>query len=133
MHAEGAGALDYLALKTAHITLATISIAGFAARGLLMLGGARVLDARWVRIAPHVVDAALLASGVTLAVLIRASPLAQPWLAAKLLALLGYIVLGAIALRRGRTRRIRAASLAGALALAAYIVATAVRKTAVPL
>jgi uncharacterized membrane protein SirB2 len=39
-----------------------------------------------------------------------------------------YIVLGAVALRYGRTKGVRAAALAGALASFGYIVATAVTK-----
>jgi len=124
--------MDYLALKSAHVSLALVSITGFTVRGLLMLRGSALLDARWVRVLPHVIDAALLASGVTMAVVIGASPLALPWFAAKLLALVGYIVLGAVALRRGRTRGARAAALAGALALAAYIVATALARDPLP-
>ncbi len=122
----------YPALKTAHVALAAISIAGFAARGLLMIAGSPLLAARFTRVAPHVVDSALLATGVALAFVLGVSPHDAPWLAAKLIALLGYIVLGSVALRRGRSRRSRILALVGALALAAYIVVTALRHSPSP-
>jgi uncharacterized membrane protein SirB2 len=52
----------------------------------------------------------------------------MPWLTAKVVALVAYIVLGAVALKYGRTRGIRTAALAGALATFGYIVAVAVTK-----
>jgi uncharacterized membrane protein SirB2 len=52
-------------------------------------------------------------------------PLAQPWLTAKVGALLLYIVLGSVALKRGRSKGIRAAAFLAALATFAYIVAVA--------
>jgi uncharacterized membrane protein SirB2 len=86
-----------------------------------------------VRIAPHLVDTLLLASAVTLAVWSGQYPFAQNWLSAKLIALVGYIVLGAIALKRGRTRTVRTCAFIGALALFGYIVAVAVTKQPMPM
>lgn len=81
---------------------------------------------------PHVIDTALLASAVTLAVLSGQYPLAQGWLSAKVLALLLYIVLGTVALKRGKTRAVRAGAFAAALACFGYIVAVAVSKQPLP-
>jgi uncharacterized membrane protein SirB2 len=97
-----------------------------------MIRGSASLEARWVRVAPHLVDTALMATGIGLAIQSKASPVEQPWLAAKLLALVGYIVLGSVALRRGRTARVRRIAFAAALAVAAYIVAAALSRSAVP-
>jgi uncharacterized membrane protein SirB2 len=94
-----------------------------------MLAGSPRLQARFVRVAPHVVDTLLLAAAVAMAVMARISPLAQPWLAAKIVGLLAYIVLGAIALRYGRTLRARVAALAGAVLAFAYIVGTALQRS----
>jgi len=63
-----------------------------------------------------------------MAVLARLSPIAHPWLAAKIGGLLAYIVLGAIALRRGRTKRIRVVALLAALLVFGYIIGTAMRR-----
>lgn len=120
----------YLILKTAHVASAILSIAGFAIRGVLMLRGSPLLRLRFVRIAPHVVDTVLLASAVALAWLLGQVPFVHGWITAKVLALLAYIVLGTIALKRGRTRHARFVAFIAALAVAAYIVAVALTRDA---
>jgi uncharacterized membrane protein SirB2 len=122
----------YLAVRALHIGCAVLSIAGFAARGALMLADSRLLQARFVRIAPHVVDTVLLASAVWLAWFLGQIPFVHAWITAKLLALLLYIGLGMFALRRARTKRQRAAAFVAALASAAYIVAVALTRDATP-
>jgi uncharacterized membrane protein SirB2 len=122
----------YAAVKMLHVGCAALSIAGFAARGALMLADSPVLRARFVRIAPHVVDTVLLASAVWLAWHLGQIPFVHAWITAKLLALLLYIGLGMFALRRGRTKRQRAAAFVAALASAAYIVAVALTRDATP-
>ena len=119
------GASAYLIVKSLHVGCAGLSIAGFIARGVLMLADSPLLGRRFVRVAPHVVDTALLASALWLAWFLGASPLEQPWLAAKIAALFAYIGLGMVALRRGRSKRVRVAAFAAALAAALYVVAVA--------
>jgi uncharacterized membrane protein SirB2 len=116
---------DYLLVKDIHVACVILSLGGFAVRGVLMLAGSPILRARFVRIAPHVVDTALLASALWLCWLIRQYPFAAGWLTAKVIGLVVYIVLGAIALRHGRTKRVRIAAFIGAAATAAYIVSVA--------
>jgi uncharacterized membrane protein SirB2 len=123
-------ATTFLAVKWIHVGSAALSLAGFAARGVLMLRGSALLATRFARIAPHVVDTVLLASALWLAWQLGQYPFVHGWLTAKLLALLAYIALGSIALRRGRTPRARAVALALALACAAYIVAVALARDA---
>lgn len=116
---------NYLLAKTIHVASVILSLGGFAARGALMLIASPLLNTRFVRIAPHVVDTVLLASALWLAWIIRQYPFVHGWLTAKVIGLLVYIVLGAIALRRGRTRRVRIAAFLGAAATACYIVSVA--------
>ncbi|MCU0938161.1 MAG: SirB2 family protein [Burkholderiaceae bacterium] len=118
----------YEALKWVHVGCVIASGAGFVARGALMLAGSPLLEARIVRVAPHVIDTVLLASAVTMAVLAQLSLLAHPWLAAKIVALLVYIVLGSLALRRARTRALRIGALAGAVLAFGYIVGVALTR-----
>jgi uncharacterized membrane protein SirB2 len=120
--------MDYLLLKQVHIACAVLSIAGFAARGVLMLRESPLLDAGVVRVAPHVVDTALLASALALAWLSGQYPFAQGWLTAKVLALAAYIVLGTIALKRGRSPAVRRAAFTLALATVLYIVSVALTR-----
>jgi len=120
----------YLFAKGLHVGCAALSIGGFAARGVLMLADSPLLAAKPVRIAPHVVDTALLASAIWLAWNLGLGPFSHGWILAKILGLVAYIVLGVIALRRGRTRRVRAAAWVAALAAAGYIVAVALTRSA---
>jgi uncharacterized membrane protein SirB2 len=120
--------MDYLSLKHFHMTCAALSGSLFLLRGVWMLRASNLLQAKWVRIAPHIVDTLLLASAIGLAAWSQQYPGQQPWLTAKLGALFGYIVLGSIALKRGRSKGQRLAALAGALALFAYIVLVATTK-----
>jgi uncharacterized membrane protein SirB2 len=116
-----------------HIATVLLSLAGFVARGVWMLRGSSLLRARWVRVTPHIVDTLLLASGVGLVFTLHLYPTQQPWLVAKLVALLVYIVLGTIALKRGRTRGVRAGAWVAALAVFFYILAVAFTKQVVPI
>jgi uncharacterized membrane protein SirB2 len=120
--------VQYLALKWVHIVCAILSITGFTLRGILMLLDSPLLATRFARIAPHVVDTVLLASALWLAVLIGQYPFVQGWLTAKVLALIAYIVLGTLALKRARSKAVRAAAFALALAAAAYIVSVALTR-----
>jgi uncharacterized membrane protein SirB2 len=123
---------DYFLLKYAHVTCVVLSYLGFLLRGVWMIRASPLLQQRWVSIVPHVVDTLLLASAVALAALLRQYPFVQPWLTAKVIALVAYIVLGVFALRRGRTRRVRIAAWIAAQAVFFYIVAVAVTRSPLP-
>src|SRR5574339_264448 len=112
----------YLWVKYLHVGCVILSLSGFAARGALMLVGSPLLNARWVRVAPHVVDTLLLASAAWLAWALGQYPFVHGWLTAKVLGLLAYIGFGMVALRRGRTKGIRTTFFALACASAAYVV-----------
>ena len=120
--------MDYATLKVVHVSSAVLSIAGFAARGALMLAGSPLLGARFVRIAPHVVDTVLLGSAVMLAWWSAQYPFAQAWLTAKVLALFAYIVLGTVALKRGPSKGLRGTAFVLALCTALYIVSVALSR-----
>jgi uncharacterized membrane protein SirB2 len=120
--------MSYLAVKHLHVTCAALSGLFFFLRGLWMLQGSSLLQQRWVRIAPHIVDTVLLGSAITMAVWSSQYPLAQGWLTAKVTALIVYIVLGAIALKRGKSRAVRATAFVAALAVFAYIVKVALTR-----
>lgn len=118
---------EYAVLKHVHVSAAGLSLALFALRGAWRLASPERLAARWVRVVPHVVDTVLLASALLLAWQIGRG--AAPWLAAKVVALVVYIVLGTIALKRGRTPSIRAGAFVAALATFGYIVSVALTKS----
>lgn len=120
----------YSALKFIHVACAALSISGYVGRGTLMLRGSALLQARWVRVVPHAVDTVLLVSAIGLTLVLHEYPIAQGWLTAKVLALIAYIVVGAIGLRYGRTRRVRATAFIGAIVIFGYIVAVALTHSA---
>ena len=117
-----------LVAKSIHVGCVVVSLSGFVLRGMLMLAGSAWLSARFVRVAPHVIDTLLLASALWLAWALGQYPFVHAWLTAKLLGLLAYIGFGTVALRRGRTRAVRIAALVCALLSAAYVVAVALTR-----
>ena len=115
----------YLPLRHLHIACAVLSIGLFVLRGTLMLAESPWRGHVMLRYLPHVVDTVLLTSALMLTTIIRQYPFANGWLTAKVVLLTVYIVLGSVALKRGRTRRVRIAALAGALLAVAFLVSVA--------
>lgn len=108
-----------------HLLTVTLSLLGFIFRGGLMIIDSPLMKARPIRIAPHVVDTLLLLSGIGMVVSFERYPWEQPWLAAKLFLLLIYIVIGTVALKRGRTKTIRVTAWFAALAVFAAMLTLA--------
>ncbi|MEE4304657.1 MAG: SirB2 family protein [Wenzhouxiangella sp.] len=95
----------YPLLKNIHVLLALTSGIGFALRGFIRLVLRQALVHRFWKVAPHIVDTLLLASGVTLWVVVG-WPLIS-WLGVKLLLVLTYILLGIAAFKaRDRSRAV---------------------------
>lgn len=117
--------MDYLLIKQMHMTAVGLSLAIFMLRAWWSVSESPQRKRRWVRILPHVVDTALLVFGIWLMVLLRAWPTQQPWLMAKLIGLIAYIVVGSFAIKRGRTPLIRGLAAIGAVAIFAYIIGVA--------
>ncbi len=122
---------SYLIIKHAHMGFAYLTALSFALRGGLMLSGSPLLQHKLVRVLPHVVDTLLLACAAALVVLGN-WPLSSPWIVAKIAALIAYIVLGTVALKRGRTLASRQLALIGSFALLFYIFAVAKTKLVLP-
>lgn len=115
----------YAEWKLLHMACAAISLALFLLRATWKWHHSPRLQQRWVRIVPHVVDTVFLGSGLVLAALLRQYPLVDAWLSAKFFGLIGYIILGSMALKRARTRAQLALAVLAALATFAYIVGVA--------
>ena len=112
-------------IKILHMSCALLTISGFFVRGVWMLRDSPLLQARWVKVLPHVIDSVLLFSGVTLAVLTQQNPMVQHWLLAKIVLLLLYIVLGSIALKYGRSKKQKILAWVAALVVVMMIVSIA--------
>ena len=121
-----------LLLKHLHVTCVVLSISGFLVRGVWMMQESPWLQKKWVRVAPHVIDTILLVSAILLAIQIQQYPFVQNWLTAKVLALIAYIVVGAVGLKYGRTKKIRVSAWLAAIAIFVYIVLVALTHQALP-
>ena len=115
----------YPVARDLHLLLVLLSVGLFVFRGALMIVDSALLASRVLRILPHVIDMFLLVSAVWLVLLLRQYPFVHGWITAKVLGVVVYIVLGSIALRRGRTRRMRITAFVGALLTIAYIIGVA--------
>lgn len=111
----------YPQIKQAHIALALTSGALFALRGAGVLAGMRWPQWMAVRLASYTIDTSLLTAAMMLLVVLPRAIYANGWLAAKLVLLVIYIVLGVFALRRARTRIAKAGFYIAALAIFAMI------------
>ena len=112
-------------LKQLHVALALLTAASFCLRGYWMLVGSPNLTGAWSSRLPHVIDALLFLTGLTMAIGLSLSPHAHPWLAVKLVAVVVYVVIGSVALKRGRSYRQRVLALILSLLVLAYIFAVA--------
>lgn len=119
----------YSTLKLIHISSAILTVSGFVLRGFWMLIESPNLERHVVRIAPHIIDTVFLFSGIGLIWTLNLPVLNQPWLLTKFAALIVYILLGTIALKRGKTKRIRIGALVMALLTFAYIGGVALSKS----
>lgn len=120
--------MNYLTIKYLHMSCAALSGSFFFLRGVWMLRESDMLQRRWVKILPHIVDTLLLTTALIMVVWSAQYPFVQPWLTAKLLALIVYVVLGTVALKRGKTKAVRTGALVAALLTFAYIVAVALTR-----
>ncbi len=94
----------YPILKHSHMTLVLISIILFEIRFWLFALKNKPKN-KFLTIAPHIIDTLLLASGFTLAITLGFSPGNSPWLMYKLIALVGYIAFGIMAMKASGTKR----------------------------
>src|SRR3546814_18560057 len=97
--------MNCLAIKHLHMTAAVLSILFFVIRAYWSVTGSSLLQHRLVKTLPPVIDTVLLAAGIALAAMIGAN---QPWILAKIVALIAYIGVGTFAIKRGKTPNTRA-------------------------
>lgn len=116
--------MNYIAIKHLHVTSAVLSILFFVVRAYWSVAGSVLLQARIVKILPHIIDTVLLVCGIILAAMIGPS---QPWILAKIVALVLYIGIGTIAIKRGKTPRSRAIAALMAIAVYGYIIGVAIK------
>lgn len=115
----------YPFIKEIHILCALGSFTLFFLRGFWAFRDPRRLGSVWARIVPHINDTVLLTAGVLLALIIHQYPGTDPWLTAKMAALLVHILLGALVFRGNLSLRLRFGAWVGSLLAFLYMVAVA--------
>lgn len=119
--------MQYVYAHHLHVACVALSVSLFVLRGGLMMAGSPLLQTRLLRTVPHVVDTVLLASALWLVSVLHLPVFQTPWLVAKLIGLVAYVVLGSLALRRARSRPVRIAAFVAALATVGWMISVAVR------
>lgn len=115
----------YLIIKYAHISFALISISLFILRAIWSITESQKLQQPWVRVLPHINDSLLLAAAIYLMMTIHQYPFTHSWLTIKFFALLSYIVLGTLTLKRATTPLSKLASALLAVAVFGFMAWTA--------
>jgi len=111
-----------------HVATVMLSLFGFVLRGVLRFRGSGLINRKWLKIAPHIVDTVLIASAIILLLQASLNPLTTPWLLAKIVALIIYIGLGLVAFRFVGSRSVALWSWGMAIVVFCYILAVAVTK-----
>jgi uncharacterized membrane protein SirB2 len=120
---------DYQQLKQLHVACVALSLSLFFLRGLLVLRRSPSADFRWLAWSSHVIDSVLLGSALALIWMGGHQPLSDPWLRNKLIGVVVYIVLGALALKRAPTHALKTACFILALFVAGNLVHIALYKS----
>ncbi|MEP6510637.1 MAG: SirB2 family protein [Dokdonella sp.] len=116
----------YPQIKLVHICAVIASGTLFGLRGLLMLTRSRITNHAALRYLSYAIDTTLLTAALMLVTILHQYPFVQAWLTVKVLLLVVYIVLGTIALKRGRTRAMQVTCYFAALAVYLFIVSVAI-------
>ncbi len=111
----------YPQIKLVHIAAVVLSGSLFALRGLFMLARSSWSQHPALRYLSYTIDTVLLTAALMLVTILHQYPFVQAWLTAKVLLLVVYIVLGTLALKRGRTRQVQVTCYFAALFVFAFI------------
>lgn len=120
----------YMAYKHFHLLMVVLSVSFFMLRFAMSLKPAAVLQRKFFKVAPHVIDTLLLISAIMLMLTLQQYPFVNTWLTEKLIAVLAYIALGVMAFK-GRTALIRWVCFLGAFGWLGLATRVAMTKQAV--
>jgi uncharacterized membrane protein SirB2 len=121
--------MDYLLLKYLHMSLALISVAGFALRWTWRMQQSSWAFTRAARVIPHAVDTLLLFSAFAMIALADQVPVGRDWLSAKIAGLVVYILLGIVAMRSAPVKSRAVPAFIAAVLVFCWIVSVAVSKS----
>lgn len=115
----------YPEIRSVHIGAVIASGSLFALRGSMMLARSPLAHHAALRYLSYAIDTTLLTAALMLATILHQYPFVHAWLTVKVLLLVVYIALGTLALKRARTRRAQAISLAAAIGVFGLIASVA--------
>ncbi|MFT2090645.1 SirB2 family protein [Paraglaciecola sp. 2405UD69-4] len=118
----------YEIVKITHMSAVSLSVLLFLFRFILTLMKSDKLQQKWLKILPHIVDTVLIVAAITLCILIKQYPIVDAWVTEKLMALIMYVFMVALALKSQQTWLMRGVGLVGALSWVAYAGFVAVTK-----
>jgi uncharacterized membrane protein SirB2 len=117
---------SYLIFKHLHMTAVALSGLLFMVRGLWLLQGSAQLQAKWVKITPHVVDTLLLVSAIAMLVVAQQFPV---WVHVKITLLVVYIGLGLMTFKKAKTQGQKLTFLLAAVAVYVFLISVALTKS----
>ena len=117
---------NYLIFKHLHMTAVALSGLLFMVRGLWLLQGSTQLQAKWVKITPHVIDTLLLVSAIAMLVVAQQFP---AWVHVKITLLIVYIGLGVMAFKKAKTQGQKLTFLLAAVAVYVFLISVALTKS----
>ncbi|TVO39934.1 SirB2 family protein [Vibrio algivorus] len=107
----------YTSMKHVHLLAIALSVLFLTVRYILMMMDSPLLQKKFFKVTPHIVDTFLLLSGISLIFITGFMPFtaAGAWLTEKISCVLVYIALGFVALKLGKNKVIRSVAFFGAL------------------
>ena len=123
----------YDILKLGHVTSVVISGSLFIYRFALLSTRPDRPLARVLKVVPHINDTILLACAVGMLIVAHINPFTTPWLFGKILALIAYILIGAVCMRSQPGSKQQTVSFVAAISVFAYILLVGVRKQVIPI
>lgn len=117
---------SYVIFKHLHMTAVALSGLLFMVRGLWLLQGSTQLQAKWVKITPHVIDTLLLVSAIAMLVVAQQFP---AWVHVKITLLIVYIGLGLMAFKKAKTQGQKLTFLLAAVAVYVFLISVALTKS----
>lgn len=107
----------YVALKHIHLVTIALSATLLSIRFVLMMMNSPKRNNRFLKVFPHIVDTALLVSGIALIFITGFIPFtdAAPWLTNKITCVLAYIALGFFSLKLTKNNLLKIFGFFGAL------------------
>ena len=117
---------SYAIFKHVHMTAVALSGLLFMVRGLWLLQGSTQLQAKWVKITPHVIDTLLLFSAIAMLVVSQQFP---AWVHVKITLLIVYIGLGLMAFKKAKTQGQKLSFLLAAVAVYVFLISVALAKS----